>query len=335
MNNSHRKAFTLIELLVVIAIIAVLIALLLPAVQQAREAARRTQCKNNLKQIGLALHNYHDVYLKFPYATSSSIVGRFGIANATNHTWIEFILPFIEQGPLYNQINFNIGNMDLANYTLLNGKQYKFEACPSNPYSTGITTDVLSNTAYVNGFYDNYGSNPYSATPMCYAPVAGPMADYYATPSDSGFPDCASLGNPSYCLAAGSTLFSANPAAAPGIFTNNVVSVGIHAITDGTSNTLMIGERKGEKDAYAGLFSGNVHVLPTSMKINSPSLTATAAGGVGGNPYETNIGASSYHVGGAHFLLADGTVRFISNNIDFQTYNWLGGKSDGQVVGEF
>src|SRR5437879_1131540 len=99
----RRGGFTLIELLVVIAIIAVLIALLLPAVQQARESARRTQCKNNLKQIGLAMHNYHDANLTFPYASTYFAPGN-------KHTWVEFILPHIDQAPLYNSINFNIPN---------------------------------------------------------------------------------------------------------------------------------------------------------------------------------------------------------------------------------
>src|SRR6478609_9116964 len=108
----ERRAFTLIELLVVIAIIAVLIALLLPAVQQAREAARRTQCRNNLKQIGLALHNYHDAYQLFP----PGYVDRNGNPDLTPDNdlgpgwgWASFILPQLDQGNVYNQINFNIG----------------------------------------------------------------------------------------------------------------------------------------------------------------------------------------------------------------------------------
>src|SRR5689334_25410189 len=108
----RRRAFTLIELLVVIAIIAVLIALLLPAVQQAREAARRTQCKNNLKQIGLALHNYHDTFRLFP----PGYVDRNGNPNLTPDNdlgpgwgWAAFLLPYIDQSPLYSPINFNVG----------------------------------------------------------------------------------------------------------------------------------------------------------------------------------------------------------------------------------
>ena len=101
-NRSH--GFTLIELLVVIAIIAVLIALLLPAVQQAREAARRTQCKNNLKQLGLALHNYHDAFSVFPFGKGASYNGAAAYARWSQHA---MLLPYIDQAPLYNSINFS------------------------------------------------------------------------------------------------------------------------------------------------------------------------------------------------------------------------------------
>ena len=105
-SKCRQRGFTLIELLVVIAIIAVLIALLLPAVQQAREAARRTQCKNNLKQIGLALHNYHDTMLTFPFAgTVGADVVNGATTGPNGFNWRFFILPYIDQGPLYNQVS--------------------------------------------------------------------------------------------------------------------------------------------------------------------------------------------------------------------------------------
>src|SRR5690349_412792 len=103
---SRRSGFTLIELLVVIAIIAILIALLLPAVQQAREAARRTQCKNNVKQLGLALHNYHDTFGVFPYAVANQGYSAAG-ANVTNHKGFLGLLPYFDQANLFNQFNFN------------------------------------------------------------------------------------------------------------------------------------------------------------------------------------------------------------------------------------
>jgi len=319
MSLNRRRGFTLIELLVVIAIIAILIALLLPAVQQAREAARRTECKNKIKQLGLALHNYHDTMLRFPYSGT-------GASGAPIHTWNEFILPYIDQAPLYNLIDFNIANGAGTNATNLNNRLYTFQACPSNPYSSGTT--AVGNV----GFYGD-GFITWNTGIMCYNAMGGPaqlnwgaQADcvpgYGATPPTTG----------SYCGVAGSANYTDSPGAAPGIFAQaGRVSSKIRDITDGTSNTIMLGEHRGELCIYQGIFSGNFGGTTTGLKINSPLINNNDASG----SFTTNHGMSSYHVGGAHALMADGAVRFIGNNVDFATFNYLGGKSEGQVVGEF
>ncbi|HWL10577.1 MAG TPA: DUF1559 domain-containing protein [Planctomicrobium sp.] len=339
--SSRRTGFTLIELLVVIAIIAILVALLLPAVQQAREAARRSQCKNNLKQLGLALHNYHDTVSRFPYALSGqqyNVTGNIGdatfyifesppSAGSVCHTWIELIFPYIDQAPLYNAINFNRNIMDNSgaaptNLSLINNRIFSFQACPSNPYS--------SRTRAVGDLPWQGRSGTYNASPMCYAPSAGAATLF---PFTAGIVDC-SAGTGSYCLPLNRVMPTDNPALTSGVFSAGVVSRKMRDLTDGASNTILLGERRGELYNGGGLFSWQFYCLTTSMKINSPNLDPTKSDNGSARPYafEVNLGASSHHTGGAHFLLGDGTVRFISNNIHFPTYNYLATISDGNVV---
>lgn len=320
----RHRGFTLIELLVVIAIIAVLIALLLPAVQQAREAARRSECKNKLKQLGLALHNYHDTVLCFPYSTSGSQSLNVG-AVGTNHCWLEFVLPYIDQAPLYNQLNFSIDNNSGTNYTVLNMKPYPFQACPSNPYSSSMTA-IDGST-----FYGFAPGGQWTTGILCYAPNAGPAITAHWA-SSTGSLDCVAIGTPSYCATPGSDHYTASPSGAPGMFAFcGIVSTRIRDVTDGTSNTLLLCERRGELNSYQGIWGTTQGGVLTGMKVNSPQMTKTLSGSF----YQNNSGAGSHHVGGAHFLLGDGTVRFISDNIDFVTYNRLGAKADGQTLGEF
>ncbi|WP_437223305.1 DUF1559 domain-containing protein [Planctomicrobium sp. SH661] len=312
---ARSTGFTLIELLVVIAIIAVLIALLLPAVQQAREAARRSECKNKLKQLGLALHNYHEVHSRFPYGTITP-------APANNHNINELILPFVEQQALYNQLNFSYSNSNTTaagnNRALLQNRQMPFQKCPSNPQ------------AGILGSYDPFTLQHGASYIVC----AGPKA-YMEVNTD-----CTIAANPSYCTGSGVTTKS-------GMFGMGNLDSGysckVRDVTDGLSNTLMIGEVLPQQNWYYGMWGVNALAFVTSNKINSPRRYMLNAIDTPwytgcGTAYEClakNIGMSSEHTGGSHALRGDGSVVFVSENIDFATFNYLGNKSDGQVVGAY
>ena len=308
--RKSRLAFTLIELLVVIAIIAVLIALLLPAVQQAREAARRSQCKNNLKQYGLAWHNYHDTHGMFPL----------GGANwaAPNVGWQVMILPYVDQAPLYMRLDFNA----VAYNTIIDGREARFKQvpmylCPTDPNAAGVDT----NWAQTNYSGSLGNTRTPSANGSChpFLPQAEPNTDDH-----------------------GNTLSAGRIA---GVVGRLGIPCRIRDITDGTSNTILVGEilpecndhRSGWWD-YNGM--GNAHA---SMQVGVNDFT-TCPNIPGGSNKPTcssqdnwnySWGFRSRHTGGAQFLLGDGQVRFLSENINLQTYRNLGSKADGRVVGEF
>ena len=306
--SSHRRGFTLIELLVVIAIIAILIALLLPAVQQAREAARRTQCKNNLKQIGLALHNYHDTYGVFPIGHQyrpSGVAANAGGGLGLGWGWSAFILPYIDGAPLYNQFDFN---QSIADVRLGGG---------AGP----VRNKPLAQT-----------SMPWARCPSSTAPEAnrtGAAADTHRIDPQ---------GVTSYKVSAGSfdnnlSLWPhSNQKRANGLFYRDS-RVGIRDVTDGTSNTIAAGESNWE------LFGGNGGPrLYGAVDPNSPGngLTDGQSDKLMSNgewPLNPPLGAvgawrsrgfHSVHEGGAHFLLADGAVRFISENIQHTFRCWDG-----------
>jgi prepilin-type N-terminal cleavage/methylation domain-containing protein len=337
-----RRGFTLIELLVVIAIIAVLIALLLPAVQQAREAARRTQCKNNLKQIGLAMHNYHDQYNLLPPGYIAKIPGVQASNERGLWSWGAFILPNIDQAPLYNQLR--VGNMLLDQQLTLN-----LAALQTPLPAFRCASDIGPG---LNNFDDNVG-----------APGA---ANKYNAHVTSDGTNRIPIATSNYVMVAG-TSDSTTPPVDPTIY-GPCIGVGFQNskinfrdIPDGTSNVLMVGERAWR---YSNLTVGAANALGFSAQTCDPSASynvksgGLAALGIGYdginatiNTYHDRRGFSSVHVGGAHFLMADGAVRFISQNIDYQklavtiapypagfvttTFARLLCRDDGQVVGDF
>jgi prepilin-type N-terminal cleavage/methylation domain-containing protein len=278
----RRRGFTLIELLVVIAIIAILIALLLPAVQQAREAARRSQCKNNLKQIGLALHNYVDVHSYFP-------AGSFEVTKV--NAW-PMLLPFVDQAPLYQQWNFQMiegsggssPNDSAATNSAAKNAIIPVYVCPSSVHAAKTTT--YGGGGSCTDYATNNGTIILHTTTLC------------------------------------------DPTKWTGI-TNRNSNIRLADILDGTSNVFMAGEKRIQQtETWAnnpdgpywrwGVYGGRLFNLPMNESVTAKS--------------DSNANFGSQHVGGAQFLLCDGSVHFVSQNIDFTLYGNIGNRLDGNLV---
>lgn len=325
----RTRAFTLIELLVVIAIIAVLIALLLPAVQQAREAARRSQCKNNLKQLGLALHNYHDTSNVFPpamwwygvnYAGSGS-----GMIGSMGPSWLHSLLPNLDQGNLFMQTNFSLPLNQGTNPAVI-AKTIPTLLCPSDPNATN--------------------ANPYT--------------------DQTGFPmarGCYAASG--YAATAGTALYMNVPSSDRGLMGYGSRSR-MADVTDGTSNSVASWEvRAGAipqdpRGVWASGRVGGAFISNCLNLVNGSSLTGDCYGinegnhndgddiwstgnlngnaqtGMGGHAGgDGQAGPKSLHTGGVHALLADGSVRFMSQNMNGATMRNLIAIADGQVIGDY
>ena len=332
-----RRGFTLIELLVVIAIIAILIALLLPAVQQAREAARRTQCKNNIKQLGLAMHNYHDVHNQFPMNSL-----QWG-APANTPEWtgtqhgsqLTLLLPFIEQAPLYNAINFQNVN---AEATVVGGKPvYQVVIpgfiCPTATSPNNRGGDLRAKTNYAPSMgAQRMDSN--SGTSCQRFPPYGPLIDAeYAAKGGSNANGYFGTGSAGH----GNVM---DGGAISGMFARGTWAAKMRDATDGTSNTILMGEVRPECSDHInnGWFHNNAIWVATTQPVNFPSCPESpplADTCHRADTWNSSQGFKSQHTGGAQFLLTDGSVQFISENIDYGTYQRLGDRRDGKTVGAF
>jgi len=321
LRNQIRRGFTLIELLVVIAIIAILIALLLPAVQQAREAARRTQCRNNLKQMGIALHNYHDVHGCFPM--SSTTFGKIGgmlpkgvwlypdptmlggtMEDIHLHSWASLILPYFDQANIYNAMNFRASALGIDNRAMAEQIIPSYR-CPS------------------------YYGTSYSDAPL-YTAISPKFAlRNYVTVSATN------------AMLAGTDKFDG--AIYPGSTTK------VTQITDGSSNTIVIAETR--ETGSAVWIEGTTTTLARSLdaaacmtapydcaRANKTSLNDPNF--FDATPYapfaiSSYWGPSSLHPGMVLHLLADGSARNINNNVAISVYEGLVTRKGGEILGEY
>lgn len=342
-SQVRRRAFTLIELLVVIAIIAVLIALLLPAVQQAREAARRTQCKNSLKQFGLAMSNYHDVAKLFPLAGfNSACNGQFDWRLTSAHV---LLLPYMDYSPLYNQYNFNAMSQgsngtnappcNVDNNGLCSKIVIPAFRCPSDPFVSAPGSGQPGNNYSVSaGASTQWGGARSDQNGVCNYQVPVSVSSISDGTSNTimmaetgiaGIPgskanEVKTVGNPAGGVYSGFTQAQ-------------IQTWGQNALTNltGGSPTVMTGWNGTQWHiGQYGLTVFNTLYTPNSQY---PNVDGNCNGCNNDNP--ALIGARSYHGGGVHVLLADGSVRFVNNNVDWITWTNLGNRNDGQTLGDF
>lgn len=338
MNAMRRRAgFTLIELLVVIAIIAVLIALLLPAVQQAREAARRTQCKNNLKQIGLAMHNYHDVLQTFPPGRIVNYVsGQGHCFSAYAH-----LLPYFDQGPLYAQISFTANPDDAGNAN----------AVPTSMILPGLQCPSDLQVVLQAGFgTHNYPMNTGTTFPVSLKnPQGTPITGIFFENSRIRIADITDGTSHTVCFCETVKSDPSGPTTWDGVSSTNgfVLNQGNTNVSGGPPLTsypsqcsgagLTLQQTRGSKWLYGapGHSMYNHMRVPNDRNVDCRGGEPHSKDNVTDWPNLThNVTSHSRHIGGVHALLCDGSVRFCSENIDLVVWMGMGSRNGGEVISD-
>ncbi|MCC7085066.1 MAG: DUF1559 domain-containing protein [Pirellulales bacterium] len=338
--KSVPRGFTLVELLVVIAIIGILIALLLPAVQAAREAARRSQCTNNLKQIGLALQNYHSARKEFPYGGSGDTGYRWFDGYSTGaslYNWRASILPYMEESAIYESMKQDMGSLPafvppgtspvnslqsgwLAGFRALRAHKTMAptHACPSDTMTTQLAKTgqswVFTNT------------------------ITSAMSNYYGSSGPSAIGIycglCDPSGVPCPCYQKQDGHGAGKQEGSVGMFSLRARGTKLREVLDGTSKTIMVGEEKLVADggAVAGAdlavraWLDPYSLTSTMWGINTSDTDLLIWGGYYGQ------GFGSYHAGGANFLFADGSVHFLGELINLNVFASLGTKAKGETT---
>jgi prepilin-type N-terminal cleavage/methylation domain-containing protein/prepilin-type processing-associated H-X9-DG protein len=294
---SRRQAFTLIELLVVIAIIAILIGLLVPAVQKVREAAARMQCQNNLKQISLGMHNFHDTYKVLPYCRTGG--------HEQDNTWAVILLPFIEQGPLYTTwLSTPIPNLD--------GPQIVSSVPRIAINDLRFNRSIRNASAPLNNVVPIYFCPSRRDPQVCLAPLGsnlvGACADYAAIGGDNTLNTGAFHINDGYG-----------------------VGIRLTAIIDGTSTTLLMGEKHLRPiDLGQGTYDGCIYsATPSGLSFRQAGSAHPLALG----PTDLQNGQfGSWHTGVSNFAFCDGHVEALSTSISGTTLGWLATRQGGEVI---
>ncbi|MBN2579395.1 MAG: DUF1559 domain-containing protein [Pirellulales bacterium] len=335
-----RRGFTLVELLVVIAIIGILIALLLPAVQAAREAARSSQCANNLKQLGVALHSYCNTYGRFPSNHNDYVGGRGNV--------LVYLLPYLECTQIFKAINFRQSNIWPTRYSGRPLYETKISVlqCPSERVFIGrlssADTPALWRTDGIRGPFalsnyapsmgNQYMGNDYATSCTVFTDnILGTIPNVYWI-TDNGV---------QYMVIHGNNI---NPKYISGPFSRLNWSAAIKDIRDGTSNTIALGEVRQSCGAFtrSGWFNQDSLWIATTGPINSPTCPGEKGVPVDNGLSLTNCQSlyawnmahafKSCHPGGVHFTFCDGSVHFVNENIDYETYQCLGDRRDGKGI---